>query len=235
VPSYTRTTAAKRTSQERFDPRALYDKLFSWYGPSGWWPGDSPLEIAVGAVLTQNTAWTNVEKAIANLKAAGMLDIHRIHAADTNQLASLIRPSGYYNIKTKRLKNLITLIMDSFSGEPEAFFAQDLDRLRCILLGVNGIGKETADSICLYAADKEIFVVDAYTKRILLRHSIIEPGWDYDDVQQLFEKSLPNRLDMYKDLHAYLVFIGKEYCRARNPQCEACPLNGWISPQRISP
>jgi len=230
-----RTTAGKRINPEGFDPQALYDTLSSWYGPSKWWPGDSPFEIAVGAVLTQNTAWINVEKAITNLKAAGMLDLYRIHAADINHLASLIRPSGYYNIKTKRLRNLISLIMDSFSGDLAAFFGQDLDKLRSALLGVNGIGKETADSICLYAADKEIFVVDAYTKRILLRHALIDPDWGYDDMQQLFETRLPRRLDVYKDLHAYIVFIGKEYCRATSPQCDACPLNGWSRSLRISP
>ena len=235
MPSYTRTTALKKISPDRFAPQALYDKLFSWYGPSHWWPGESPFEIAVGAVLTQNTAWTNVEKAIDNLKAAGMLDIHRIHAVDESRLASLIRPSGYYNIKTKRLKNLISLIMDSFSGDLAAFFSQELDTLRPSLLGVNGIGKETADSICCYAADKEIFVVDAYTRRILLRHHIIDPDWGYDDIQQLFETKLARRLDVYKDLHAFMVFIGKEYCKARNPQCEACPLNGWSSTQSILP
>ena len=220
--------AEKRISPERFDPQALYEKLSSWYGQSGWWPGDSPFEIAVGAVLTQNTAWTNVEKAIANLKAADMLDIRRMHAADNGILASFIRPSGYYNIKTKRLKNLISLVMDSFSGDLEVFFAQDLDKLRCALLGVNGIGKETADSICCYAADKQIFVVDAYTKRILLRHALIDPDWRYEDIQQLFAQRLPNRLDMYKDLHAYIVFIGKEYCKTRAPRCDVCPLNGWM-------
>ena len=193
-----------------------------------WWPGDSPFEITVGAVLTQNTAWTNVEKAIDNLKAAGMLDIRKIHEADTNYLASLIRPSGYYNIKTKRLKNLVSLIMDSCSGDLAAFFAQDLDKMRCALLGVNGIGKETADSICCYAADKTVFVVDAYTRRILLRHGVIDPGWNYDAIQALFEAGLAPRLEAYKDLHAHIVFIGKEFCRAKTPLCEACPLNGWL-------
>lgn len=233
--SYTRTTAGRRSSPDSFDPQALYDTLFSWYGPSQWWPGDSPLEIALGAVLTQNTAWTNVEKAIYNLKAADMLDLFRIHAAEADLIASLIRPSGYYNIKTKRLKNLVSFIVDSFSGDLEVFFAQDLDTLRCALLGVNGIGKETADSICCYAADKEIFVVDAYTKRILLRHGIIDPDWGYDDIQQLFQQRLQRRLDVYKDLHAYIVFLGKEYCHARKPQCDACPLNGWSPPQAVSP
>lgn len=226
--SFIKNTDGERINPDRFDPLELYQRLFQWYGPSKWWPGDSPFEIAVGAMLTQNTAWINVEKAIDNLKTAGMLDIHRIHAAHTDQLASLIRPSGYYNIKSQRLKNLISMIMDTSSGDLSAFFAQDQDCLRAMLLGVNGIGKETADSICCYAADKPIFVVDAYTRRILTRHGVIDSGWDYDGIQALFETGLLPRLDVYKDLHAHIVFIGKDFCKAKNPLCDACPLNNWM-------
>ncbi len=225
--SYTRTTAGTKTIPEHFDPSALYQGLFAWYGPSGWWPGDSPLEIAVGAVLTQNTAWGNVEKAIGNLKAGGLLDLERLHRADPQDLAALIRPSGYYNIKAFRLKNLVAAVMEDFPGDLEGFLAQDTGRLRSRLLEVNGIGKETADSICCYAAGKLIFVVDAYTRRMLLRHLIIGPGWDYDDIQNIFQQGLPGRLEVYKDLHAHIVFIGKEYCRARQPRCDECPLGRW--------
>lgn len=223
-----KNTAGKKTGPDGFDPEELYKRLFLWYGPSKWWPGDSPFEIAVGAVLTQNTAWTNVEKAIGNLKAAGMLDINKVYEKDAADLASLIRPSGYYNIKARRLKNLVCMIMDGFSGDLNAFFDQDRDSLRAHLLSVNGIGKETADSICCYSADKRVFVVDAYTRRILVRHGVIDEDWGYDDIQAIFEAGLPPELQVYKDLHAHIVFIGKDFCRTRNPLCHACPLNSWM-------
>lgn len=205
----------------------LYRILKARFGPSGWWPGESPLEVAVGAVLTQNTAWVNVEKAIQTLKKHSMLDLGKLHAIDPGELASLIRASGYYNIKAKRLKNLVNAVADSSSGSMEAFFSQDLKSLRDILLGVNGIGKETADSICCYAAGKTIFVVDAYTKRILVRHGIIEGSSTYDEIQQLFQQNLPHDLTVYKDLHAYLVFIGKDFCRPAGLRCSSCPLEPW--------
>lgn len=211
-----------------FDPVHLYRILYEHYGPSHWWPGDTPFEVMVGAVLTQNTAWTNVEKAIANLKAAGLLDAAAVHDADPSYLAGLLRPSGYYNIKTSRLKNLVHMIITSYSGNLEELFSQDLDVLRSELLEVNGIGKETADSICCYAAGKCIFVVDAYTKRVLMRHGIIDAHATYDEIQALFEGSLPQELAIYKDLHAHIVFIGKDYCRAGQPRCDACPINGKI-------
>jgi endonuclease III related protein len=218
---------AKRPAPDRFDPLALFQTLRLRFGPSGWWPGDSPLEVAIGAVLTQNTAWVNVEKAIENLKAHAMVDIHRIHEADHSVLASLIRPSGYYNLKAKRLKNLIDAIMETSSGDIDAFLGRDKISLRDILLKVNGIGKETADSICCYAGDKTAFVVDAYTRRILLNHGIIDTCAVYDDIQELFEQDLPCDLTIYKDLHAYLVFVGKDHCRPREHRCSTCPLENW--------
>lgn len=178
----------------------------------------------MGAVLTQNTAWTNVEKAIANLKTEGLLDPAALHALDEEHLADLIRPSGYYNIKTRRLKNLLAMLMNHAGGDLTAFFNQEAESLRRQLLTVNGIGKETADSICCYAADKPVFVVDAYTKRLLLRHGYIDDTWDYDRIQALFTSRLPCDLQLFKDLHAYIVFIGKDFCRTRNPDCRACPV-----------
>jgi endonuclease-3 related protein len=182
----------------------------------------------VGAVLTQNTAWTNVEKAIINLKAATLMDMAAIDNADVPYLASLLKPSGYYNIKTSRLKNLIRMIMTSHSGDLDDLFSLKLHALRTELLGVSGIGKETADSICCYAADKCIFVVDAYTRRILMRHGIITQHAGYDEIQSLFEAGLSRKLAVYKDIHAHIVYIGKDYCRTKNPRCDACPLNGRL-------
>jgi len=217
--------SAIRLQTEFFDPLRLYHVLSEFYGPSGWWPGDSPFEIIVGAVLTQNTAWANVEKAISNLKTADLLTVRALDHIPEEQIARLIRPSGYYNIKTKRLKNLISLIIEDFGGDLERLFGLEVSALRAILLGVNGIGNETADSICCYAAGKPIFVVDAYTSRILKRHDIIDDSSDYDQIQAMFESRLPLDLGIYKDLHAYLVFVGKDYCRTRNPNCSQCPLN----------
>ncbi|MBN2299167.1 MAG: endonuclease III domain-containing protein [Deltaproteobacteria bacterium] len=226
--SNTKETLRKTIPEATF-PSQLYGILFRHYGPSGWWPGDSPLEVALGAVLTQNTAWINVEKAIDNIKKAGMLDVERIYRADPSELAALIRPSGYYNIKSRRLKNLVTLIMDRYAGDLDALLSEDLGDLRLTLLGINGIGKETADSICCYAADKLTFVVDAYTARILERHGLADARWVYDDIQNMFHEGLPPRIEVYKDLHAHLVFVGKEYCRSKRMLCNTCPLGGWLT------
>jgi endonuclease III related protein len=209
---------------EPFEALKLYQTLNEFYGPSHWWPGESPLEVMVGAVLTQNTAWTNVEKAIHAIKAHQALDLKTLYDMDDARLAALIRPSGYYNIKTRRLKNLLGAIMNHAGGDLADFFNQETIKLRQQLLEVKGIGKETADSICCYAADKPVFVVDAYTKRILLRHGWIQDPVDYDRIQQLFTSELPRDLQIYKDLHAYIVFIGKGFCKTRNPVCETCPL-----------
>ncbi len=222
-----KTSPAKSSAPDSFNAFSLYRMLRDRYGPSGWWPGETPLEIAVGAVLTQNTAWGNVEKAIALLQEHSMLDVQRIHSARPETLASLIRPSGYYNLKAVRLKNLVQVIMELSAGNVDAFFNRDLEDLRSVLLGVNGIGKETADSICCYAAGKIIFVVDAYTRRILSRHGMMEEPSDYETIRHLFEATLPRDLAVYKDLHAYLVFVGKDFCRKGKPKCESCPLKGW--------
>lgn len=185
----------------------------------------------VGAVLTQNTAWSNVEKAIANLKAEKLLDLKTLHALETERLAELIRPCGYYNIKTRRLKNLLAMLMNHTGGDLAAFFIQEAAVMRQALLTVNGIGKETADSICCYAADKPVFVVDAYTRRLLLRHGYIDDTWDYDRIQDLFTSRLPRDLQLFKNLHGYIVFIGKDFCHTRNPECRACPVARITSPQ----
>jgi endonuclease III related protein len=210
-----------------FDPLSLHRILFDHYGPSGWWPGDTPFEVAVGAILTQNTAWTNVEKAIANLKAASLMDAAAINDLEEKELAPLIRPAGYFNVKARRLKNFIGAVMAYSSGNLDRFFARDTHALRSALLEVNGIGYETADSICCYAAGKLIFVVDAYTKRVLNRHGLISEGAGYEDIRLLFESGLPRDLDMYRDLHAHIVFTGKDYCRPKNPRCNECPVRDF--------
>ena len=212
---------------ERFEPLKLYQILKKHFGPSNWWPGESPFEIIVGAVLTQNTSWANVEKAIINLKAADKLDIDSIMQMGLSEFAELIRPSGYYNLKAGRIKNLIDAIYSDSGSDLNLFLSKEPELLRNKLLEVKGIGKETADSICCYAAEKCVFVVDAYTKRILSRHGVINELWDYDMVQDLFEKGFADNIEIYKDLHAYMVFIGKEFCKKKTPVCGQCPLKDW--------
>ena len=207
---------------------ALYRALYRSYGPQHWWPGDTPFEVMAGAVLTQNTAWGNVEKAIANLKRERLLTPSRLTGVSSKKLASLIRPSGYFNIKTRRLKNLLVLVRNRYRGNLKRMFADDPESLRASLLGVNGIGPETADSILLYAAKKPFFVVDAYTRRILYRHGFISNNADYHEVQRLFTENLPKDTRLYNEFHALIVKAGKERCRKRNPLCSKCALESLL-------
>jgi len=206
----------------------IYHRLLEHFGPQHWWPGDTPLEITVGAVLTQNTSWENVEKAIANLKAADLLDLHRLTALPTSMLAELIRPSGYYNLKAVRLHNLLRAITAEHPNL-ESFFADDLQALRETLLAVKGIGPETADSILLYAAGKPTFVVDAYTHRLLSRHGLVWEETDYHEMQELFLANLPEDVALFNEYHALIVRVGKEYCRKTRPRCGECPLRDLLS------
>ncbi len=201
----------------------MYEAMRSRFGDLGWWPGDGTLEICVGAILTQNTNWGNVEKAIANLKSAALLSVTALHEMSREQLAELIRPAGYYNVKAKRLKNFIAHVRESFGDDIEAFLDRSVSTLREELLSINGIGKETADSIILYAAAKPTFVVDTYTYRILLRHGLIAGEDDYDQIKELMESSLPEDVDLWNDYHAQLVMVGKSHCRP-TPRCDGCPL-----------
>jgi len=202
----------------------MFKMMHTNLGPQHWWPGDTPLEIAVGAILTQNTSWTNVEKSIQCLKAQCLISEKRLHAIAPNRLASQLRSCGYYNIKTKRLKNFIRFLTQEKKTTVNGLKKFPLAQLRQELLSVNGIGPETADSILLYALDKPIFVVDAYTKRILSRHGIIKPDADYHDVQALFMRSVPRSARHYNEYHALLVAVGKHYCSTKKPSCDICPL-----------
>ncbi len=202
--------------------RRIYDVLFNTFGPQGWWPGDTPLEVAIGAILTQNTAWRNVEKAINNLKKEGLLDIKRLLSLSLEDLKELIRPAGFYNQKAQRLKSFLLWLLEKGGCLTE--INESTAEIRRELLKIRGIGKETADSILLYAMDRPVFVVDAYTKRILSRHNIIEEKADYDIVQAMFVENLPRSVALYKEYHALLVKLGKDYCKSKNPLCETCPL-----------
>ncbi len=202
----------------------IYDLLYDRYGPQHWWPGESRIEIIIGAILTQNTNWGNVEKAITNLKSAGCLSASRLAEIDVGRLSELIRPAGYYNMKAGRLKNFMGwLFQDGFGGDVDAVGEMSTDVLREELLGVNGIGPETADSILLYAFEKPVFVVDAYTCRVLGRHGLLEPDGGYEQVREFFESNLPEDVRLFNEYHALLVRVGKEQCRPK-ARCSGCPL-----------
>lgn len=201
----------------------IFNRLFQCYGPRHWWPGDTTFEIIVGAILTQNTNWSNVEKAISNLKQHDLLCPEKLTPLPQEQLAELIRPAGYFNIKAKRLKNLLTWLADTHDGNLNALKDLSTDTLREQLLAIKGIGPETADSICLYAFEKPIFVVDTYTARVFGRHGLIEPGSDYEQIQQLFMSYLEKDAGLFNEFHALIVQVGKEHCKPK-PRCKGCPL-----------
>ena len=205
---------------------AFYEAMRKRFGHQGWWPGQTKLEVCVGAILTQNTNWTNVTRAIANLQAAGCLSVGGLHRLERGALAELIRPAGYYNVKARRLKQFIAAVHAHSGEDLEAFLDRPVAILREALLAVSGIGRETADSIILYAAGKGSFVVDAYTCRILFRHHLIGPEDDYESVKELLESSLPTDVALWNDFHAQFVAVGKQYCRP-TARCPGCPLEGF--------
>jgi endonuclease-3 related protein len=201
----------------------IYQMLYDAFGPQHWWPGDTPFEIIIGAILTQNTSWANVEKAIKNLKTSDNLSPEGLYNIESAQLAELIRPAGYYNIKTKRLKNFINWFFESFNGDIKNLDNINTEQLRMDLLAIKGVGRETADSILLYALNRPVFVVDAYTARIALRHKLIEPDADYEQLRKLFESNLSGDTQLFNEYHALLVRTGKEFCKPK-ARCSGCPL-----------
>ncbi len=205
----------------------LYARLYEAFGPRHWWPGDSRFEIAVGAILTQNTAWRNVTKAITNLKANNLLSPHALHRVPVQELSAVIRPAGYYNIKARRLKHFMQFLFEESDGDLNELLGEDLASLRERLLSVNGIGPETADSILLYAGNKPTFVVDAYTRRILVRHNLIPEEGPYDELQSFFMDCLEPDPNMFNEFHALLVHLGHTYCVRKEPKCAECPAKGW--------
>lgn len=202
----------------------IYTALLDHFGPQQWWPGETALEVLVGAVLTQNTNWTNVSRAIGNLQQENLLSFATLASLPEAVLAGKIRPSGYFNLKARRLKNLLALISRDAAGDLDLFFNQDTPILREKLLSVKGIGPETADSILLYAAQKPVFVVDAYTYRMLTRHGLIGQETNYAEMQELFMDTLPADVKLFNEYHALIVRLGKEYCKKSRPRCRECPL-----------
>ncbi len=201
----------------------IYDKLYKEFGPRHWWPADSDFEIIIGAILTQNTSWVNVEKAIANLKKRNLLNPKKLYKINTKILAQLIKPSGYYNIKAKRLKSFAEFLFKNYNGSLKNMFSRPWQELRSQLLEVNGIGPETADSILLYAGNKPVFVVDAYTKRIFSRHNFVDPAAKYGELQHIFMKNLPHDHKIFNEYHALIVELGKNICK-KKPGCRICPI-----------
>jgi endonuclease-3 related protein len=215
--SLSNKTAASRKLIE------IYNRLYTTYGPQHWWPAESPFEVMVGAILTQSAAWKNVEKAIANLKSAQALSPAALLQLDSTALAALVRPSGYYNAKIRKLKAMAEWLGKNYGDDIAKMSAQNTAKLREQLLGVHGIGPETADSIILYAANQPIFVIDAYTRRILDRIGIVPDAPTYTGYQALFMNNLPLDSTIFNEYHALLVQLGKEACRKR-PVCEQCCL-----------
>lgn len=204
---------------------AIYRACRQRFGDLHWWPGEGALEICVGAILTQNTNWSNVEKAIARLQAAGAMNLPALGRLEPAELGELIRPAGYYNVKARRLKAFIAAVAD-WPGGLAAFLDRPAEALRADLLAVNGIGPETADSMILYAAERPVFVVDAYTLRIFRRHGLLESSAGYDEAQRLFEQNLPRDAGLWNDYHAQVVMVGKHHCKP-TARCENCPLAGF--------
>ena len=206
--------------------QTFYTSMLSQLGPQHWWPAESPFEVMVGAILTQNTNWKNVERAITNLKDAGLLSFAALASLPTGLLAEYIRPAGYYNMKAARLANLLGHISERHEGQVDAFLGQEMMPLREELLSIKGVGPETADSILLYAANLPVFVVDTYTHRILMRHQVIGEESGYGELQELFMDNLTADAQFFNEYHALLVRVGNAYCKKKNPDCANCPLQG---------
>lgn len=197
--------------------------MFGRYGHLSWWPAETPFEVCIGAILTQNTAWTNVEKAIVALKQAGIMTPATLKAIEPEQLAQLIRPAGYFNIKSQRLKEFVEWLFLHHDGSLEQMFTVEWCALRTDLLQVRGIGPETADSIMLYAGNKPTFVVDAYTRRLFYRLGLLPEDAGYDETRGLFMAHLPNNVQLFNEYHALIVEQCKQFCR-KKPLCNGCPL-----------
>lgn len=213
--------------------KKIYNRLYKSYGPRNWWPGETPFEVAVGAILTQNTAWLNVEKAILNLKKENLLTPKRLNKVNTLKLSRLIKPAGYFNVKAKRLKGLLNFLFREYGGNLRPMKKEGVKTLRRKLLNVNGIGPETCDSILLYALEKPIFVIDAYTRRIFSRCGIIDENIQYEKLQSIFMENLPRDTRLYNEYHALIVQLGKDICKKR-PNCNLCAINKLCKKKGVS-
>lgn len=207
----------------------VYKALFAHFGPRRWWPGETKWEIIVGAILTQAVAWKNVEKAIANLKESNLLGLEQIYKAEEEEIAKFIKPALYHRQKAKKIKSLARYVKERYRGNLDLMFSEEIYKLRRELLDLWGIGPETADSILLYAGEKPIFVVDAYTIRIFSRLGIVEENISYEEMQYLIQKALWPDVKLYNEYHALLVALGSNYCKKNNPCCNLCPINNFCN------
>ena len=261
--------AAHQSTRER-EIRAYYRALIDAWGPQHWWPAHTPFEVIVGAFLTQNTSWTNVERALANLRAADLLSLEGIRTVHLPELERLIRSSGYFRQKAGRLKSFVAFLDRQYSGSLDKLFAQPTNQLREELLALNGVGPATADSILLYAGNHPALVVDAYTRRILERHGMLSNKSSYEEIHQLFERSLAPLADarptpvksaatleevyrgsfhspsamstatrtplaqIYNEMHALIVGVGKHYCKKAKEECDRCPLKLFLPAGKVT-
>jgi endonuclease III related protein len=212
----------------------VYERLRGRFGPAGWWPADTPFEVALGAILVQNTSWTNVERVLAGLRARGLLSHRALHPLVVSDLAGLFRSSGTFNVKARRVRAFLDFLEAAYGGEIERMASSEPGALRAALLGVPGIGPETADCIVLYAAGHPSFVVDAYTRRVFGRLGVLRGGESYDAVQSLFASGLPVDASLWGDFHGQIVRVAKEACRTR-PLCHACPLDDVCARVGVEP
>jgi endonuclease-3 related protein len=256
LPNYAITGISSASTRLQDEIIVYYRALLVRWGPQNWWPARSRLEVIVGAYLTQNTSWSNVEKAISNLRQATVLSVTGLRQVALRQLEKLLRPSGYFRQKAKKLKTFIRFLDKNYGGSIDRMLSQPTERLREELLALNGVGPETADSILLYAGNHPVFVVDVYTRRVLERHGIIAPKTPYDAIRTLLEEAVtgasPEELGVdrhgaeprhpisrmsrtprgelaqhYNELHALVVRVGNQYCRS-TPRCEECPLREFL-------
>ena len=230
-------TNNRRPPAQAASLRRAYRLMRAHFGHQNWWPGETPFEVCVGAILTQNTSWSNVERAIANLKTARVLDPRKLLALSESRLAALLRPAGYFNVKARRLRSFLRVLVEEYGGSLKRLFAGETAAVRERLLAIHGVGPETADSMLLYAGGHHRFVIDAYTKRIFQRHGWCNGNAGYDDLQRLCESALNQKprhahLDYWQDYHAQLVITGKDYCRTRQPRCGDCPLKPLL-PRKV--
>lgn len=228
LPSERHTSLAGEAAATGRRLAQFYEALNTEIGPLDWWPGETRFEVIVGAILTQSTAWSNVERAIANLRREGLLDARALGRVPIRRLERLVRPSGYFRQKARKLKAFVRFLEREFGGSLDRMFRQPTATLRDKLLAVHGIGPETADSILLYAGKHPIFVIDAYTRRILSRHEVLGVEASYQQAQDVFHRHLPREVPLFNQYHALLVETGKRWCRPREAQCEACPLGSFL-------
>jgi endonuclease-3 related protein len=205
-----------------------YDALFRAHGAQNWWPARSRFEVIVGSILTQNTSWTNVERAIVALRREKLLSVRALEEISEGVLAELIRSSGYFRQKARKLKAFVHFLRTNYQGSLDKMFRAPTAVLREQLLSVHGIGPETADSILLYAGNHPVFVVDAYTRRLLQRHGHADERDTYEEIRELFQRSLPADARLFNEYHALIVHTGKHFCRTKEPRCSECPLQGFL-------